>query len=74
MNKPIIAAVAVMVFINTSSQTTTPPQPQAAKPLLVNKVEPPPRCIRWTWTGDVYNRTVVCLEWHKKEPDKERKK
>jgi len=23
------------------------------------------RCIRWTWTGDVYNRKVVCLEWVK---------
>ena len=20
-------------------------------------------CVRWTWTGDVYNRKVVCLEW-----------
>jgi len=25
------------------------------------------RCIRWTWTGDVYNRRVVCLEWKKVE-------
>lgn len=23
-------------------------------------------CVRWTWTGDVYNRTVVCLAWRKK--------
>jgi hypothetical protein len=23
-------------------------------------------CVRWTWSGDVYNRTVVCLEWRKK--------
>ena len=67
MKKHSIAAIAAMVFFNTSSsQNTTPPQPQAAKPLPVNKVEPPPRCIRWTWSGDVYNRTVVCLEWHKK--------
>jgi hypothetical protein len=74
MNKPIIAAVAVMVFINTSSQTITPPQPQAAQPSLVNTLQDPPKCIRWTWTGDVYNRTVVCLEWRKKDPDRERKK
>jgi len=20
-------------------------------------------CVRWTWSGDVYNRKVVCLEW-----------
>ena len=33
-----------------------------------------PQCIRWTWSGDVYNRKVVCLEWRKKESDKERKK
>jgi hypothetical protein len=24
-------------------------------------------CVRWTWTGDVYNRTVICLEWRKRE-------
>jgi hypothetical protein len=23
------------------------------------------RCIRWQWSGDVYNRKVVCLEWVK---------
>jgi hypothetical protein len=25
------------------------------------------RCIRWAWSGDVYNRKVVCLEWKKVE-------
>jgi len=25
------------------------------------------RCVRWAWTGDVYNRKVVCLEWQKVE-------
>jgi len=25
------------------------------------------RCVRWTWTGDVFNRKVVCLEWRKVE-------
>ena len=24
-------------------------------------------CIRWTWSGDVYDRKVVCLEWRKKD-------
>lgn len=24
-----------------------------------------PRCVKWTWTGDVYNRRVVCIEWDK---------
>ena len=32
-----------------------------------------PDCKRWTWSGDVYNRKVVCLEWRKKEPDKKKK-
>jgi len=22
-------------------------------------------CVKWTWTGDVYNRKVYCLEWKK---------
>lgn len=25
------------------------------------------RCTRWKWTGDVYNRKVICLEWQKVE-------
>jgi hypothetical protein len=25
------------------------------------------RCVRWAWTGDVYNRKVVCLEWKRVE-------
>ena len=25
------------------------------------------RCVRWAWTGDVFNRKVVCLEWKKVE-------
>ena len=24
-------------------------------------------CVKWTWTGDVFNRRVVCLEWKKVE-------
>lgn len=31
-----------------------------------------PECIRWTWSGDVYNKKVICLEWHKKEPKKKK--
>ena len=32
-------------------------------------------CVRWTWTGDVYNRVVVCLEWRDKDaPKKDEKK
>ena len=31
-------------------------------------------CIRWSWTGDVYNRKVICLEWREEKPNKEGKK
>ena len=33
-----------------------------------------PECVRWTWSGDVYNRKVICLEWRKKEPEPEKGK
>jgi len=39
-------------------------------PVEASKIE----CVRWTWSGDVYNRKVVCLEWREKDKDKERKK
>jgi hypothetical protein len=28
--------------------------------------EPKKECVRWTWYGDVYNRTVICLQWRDK--------
>jgi len=24
-------------------------------------------CVRWAWTGDVYDRRVYCLEWRKRD-------
>ncbi len=33
-----------------------------------------PECVKWTWSGDVYNRKVICLEWRKKESEKGKKK
>ena len=30
-------------------------------------------CVRWTWTGDVYNRVVTCLEWRDRDAPKEKK-
>ena len=33
-----------------------------------------PECIKWTWSGDVYKRTVVCLDWRKPEKEAEKKK
>lgn len=37
--------------------------------LLVNQMNEPPiyHCVRWGWTGDVYNRKVVCYEWKLKD-------
>lgn len=25
------------------------------------------KCVRWKWTGDVFNRNVYCVEWTKKD-------
>ena len=27
-------------------------------------------CVRWTWTGDVYNRVAICLEWRDRDTPK----
>ena len=32
-----------------------------------NGAEKKYECIRWSWTGNVYERKVVCLEWRLKE-------
>jgi len=40
--------------------------------MLAGMLANEPRCVRWTWTGDVYNRRVVCLEWQKKEKEKQK--
>ena len=42
--------------------------------LVVSILVQTPQCVRWTWSGDVYNRKVICLEWKKKEPEKGNKK
>ena len=34
-------------------------------------LKPQYECIRWSWTGDVYNRKVVCLVWKEKDKDRE---
>lgn len=35
--------------------------------ILLQSATPEYRCVRWGWTGDVYNRKVYCLEWKKIE-------
>lgn len=27
-------------------------------------------CVRWRWTGDVFERKVYCVEWEKKDCSK----
>lgn len=36
--------------------------------VLAGMLAKEPRCVKWTWSGDVYNRRVVCLEWDKPPP------
>ncbi len=41
----------------------------------VNTITSPlPLCKKWTWSGDVYNRKVICLEWREEKQNKEGKK
>lgn len=38
--------------------------------MLAGMLAREPRCVKWQWTGDVYNRKVVCIEWTKPTTDK----
>jgi len=42
---------------------------------ILNKTSSEDRltCIRWSWTGDVYNRKVICLEWREEKQNKKGK-
>jgi len=35
----------------------------------INQQKEPPlyECVRWGWTGDVFNRKVICYEWKLKD-------
>jgi hypothetical protein len=35
--------------------------------ISANGAEKKYECRQWSWTGDVYERKVVCLEWRLKE-------
>ena len=45
-----------------------------SKTLVDTNTSPLPLCKKWTWTGDVYNRKVICLEWREENKNKEGKK
>ena len=34
---------------------------------ILGYAKPEYECVRWAWSGDVYNRKVVCLEWRKRK-------
>lgn len=38
----------------------------------LNYLKPKYECVRWSWTGDVYDRKVVCLVWKKNEEEKKK--
>jgi hypothetical protein len=53
-----VAAMALFVMFSDAG-LTQPTYDQ--KSTTTNTLAPV--CKRWTWSGDVYNRKVVCLEW-----------
>jgi hypothetical protein len=49
----IIVFIICLVILNASGEKT-------------NKDESL-KCVRWRWTGDVFERKVYCIEWVKKD-------
>ena len=66
-----LGAFFVMSILSAaiSAQTTND-----SKILVNTKTSPLPLCKKWTWSGDVYNRKVICLEWREENKNKESKK
>ena len=66
-----IGALFVMSILSAaiSAQTTN----DSKIPVNTN-TSPLPLCKKWTWSGDVYNRKVICLEWREENKNKEGKK
>lgn len=56
----ILAILTMLLFPIATAQQTTDPAKDVKK-------WPEWECIRWTWTGDVYKRQVICLEWRKRD-------
>jgi hypothetical protein len=42
--------------------------------ILAGMLADQPRCVRWAWSGDVYQRKVWCLEWTKPYKEEDQKK
>ena len=49
----IIVAIICLIILSASAEKT--------------KKDETLKCVRWGWTGDVYERKVYCLEWVKKD-------
>ena len=64
MIKKIALGLAILVCLAVPSAQTT--NVSTSSNATANE------CVKWTWSGDVYSRKVICLEWRKK--DKEEKK
>jgi hypothetical protein len=64
MIKKILLGLAILACLAVPSAQTT--NAKVSSNVTTNE------CVKWTWSGDVYSRKVVCLEWRKK--DKEEKK
>jgi hypothetical protein len=47
---------------------------EALMTLALAYTKPEYICVRWTWTGDVYNRKVYCVTWKKIEKEKKKDK
>ena len=64
MIKKILLGLAILACLAVPSAQTN--NAKVSSNVTTNE------CVKWTWSGDVYSRKVVCLEWRKK--DKEEKK
>jgi hypothetical protein len=49
----LIVFIICLIILNASAEKTK-------KDELV-------KCVRWGWTGDVFERKVYCIEWIKKD-------
>ena len=50
----VFVVVVCLSMLNSDAQTK-------------KATDPAWTCTRWTWSGDVYDRQVVCVEWQKKD-------
>lgn len=69
MVKSIFAAVMILTVATASAAEL---QHNFNSPAFLaasekNKIDEPSKCVRWKWTGDVFERKVYCIEWIKKD-------